>query len=177
MQTRKHTIFTGKTFTVPTYIVRLDGPRSHGWQLRLGTWKMFSDHSNDGSGAARSLKEAKAELVRRLAKMPAATGLRTAVSPTKNNDLPLGVSGPHARTRADKAGTQYYVQVTYPVFNGKNVNRSIYVATQNTLSKEKWDSAVAKAIELREKGVRAFKLAATKAQREAGVKLQAGRLR
>lgn len=177
MQTRKHTIFSGKTFTVPTYIVRLDGARSHGWQLRLGRWKMFSDHSSDGSGAARALQEAKEELARRLAKMPAKTGLRTEVSAAKGNDLPLGISGPHARIRADKAGTQYYVQVTYPVFGGKNVNRSIYVATENTLTKDKWERAVEKAIRLRASGVRSFKLAATKAQREAGEKLKAGRLR
>jgi hypothetical protein len=177
MQTRKHTIFSGRTFTVPTYIVRLDGARSHGWQLRLGRWKLFSDHSNDGSGASRALKEAKDELARRLATMPARTGLRTAVSAGKGNDLPLGISGPHARTRAGKAGTQYYVQVTYPVFGGSSVNRSIYVATENTLTRDKWERAVEKAIRLRAGGVRAFKLAATKAQREAAAKLKAGKLR
>lgn len=177
MKTRKHTIFTGKTFTVPTYIVRLDGARSHGWQLRLGPWKMFSDRSNDGSGAARALQEAKAELLKRLAKMPARTGLRTDVSPRKSNGLPLGISGPHARTRTDKAGIQYYVQVTYPVFNGKNVNRSVYVATENTFTEEKWEAALAKAVELREKGVRAFKLASGKARREVVDKLKAGTLR
>ena len=177
MQTRRHTIFSGRTFTVPTYIVRLDSTRSHGWQLRLGRWKMYSDHSNDGSGAARALKEAKEELALRLARLPAKTGLRTEVSAAKGNDLPLGLSGPHARTRADKAGTQYYVQVTYPVFGGKNVNRSIYVATENTLNKEKWERALERAMRLRASGVRAFKIAATKAQREAGEKLKAGRLR
>lgn len=177
MKTRKHTIFTGKTFTVPTYIVRLDGARSHGWQLRLGPSKLFSDHSKDGSGAARALREAKAELLKRLAKTPARTGLRQTVSARKGNDLPLGISGPHARTRAGKTGIQYYVQVSYPVFNGKNVNRSVYVATENTLTKDKWDAALAKAVAWRERGVRAFKLASGKARRQLIDKLEAGKAR
>lgn len=177
MKTRKHTIFTGKTFTVPTYIVRLDGARSHGWQLRLGPWKMFSDHSNDGSGAARALKEAKAELLKRLKKAPAPTGLRNGVSPLKSSGLPLGISGPHARSRAGKSGIQYYVQVTYPVFNGKNVNRSVYVATENTLSEERWNAALDKAIALREAGVRAFTQASDKARRTVVARLEAGTLR
>ena len=51
MEYRSRTIFSGQSLDVPKYIVRLDSRKTHGWQLRYGKWKMFSDHSNDGSGA------------------------------------------------------------------------------------------------------------------------------
>ena len=51
MKTRKVTIYSGKTFTVPQGIQRIDTTSTHGWQVRYAGTKLFSDHSNDGSGA------------------------------------------------------------------------------------------------------------------------------
>ena len=48
---------------------------------------------------------------------------------------------------------------------GKPVNRSVYIATENTLTHEKYANAIAKAVALRESGVRKFKLATTKSKR------------
>ncbi len=165
MPVRKHEIFTGKTFKVPTYIVRLDSKNTHGWQLRYGPSKLFSDHSSDGRGAAAALKLAKDELARRIEKLPAPTGLRTDTRDGKLNGMPLGISGPVTRNRPGRGTAQYYLQVTFPIFGGKPVNRSVYIATETTLSKEKYALAMAKALAMRASGVRKFKLATTKSQR------------
>ncbi len=167
METRPCTIFTGEEFDVPRHIVRLDHRATHGWQLRLGKSKLFSDHSNDGSGATAALGLATDELARRIARMPAPTGLRTQRRADKAHGMPLGVSGPSKRQRDGSGPIQYYLQVTYPVPGGKSVNRSVYIATENTLTKVKYQAALEKAIALRDSGVRKFKLASTKMQRAA----------
>lgn len=165
MDYRRVELFNGKVFKVPKYIVRLDSSKTHGWQLRFGDSKLYSDHSIDGSGARASLRLATAELARRLRKMPAPSGLRTTASARKVNDLPLGISGPMVRNRPGRGSAHYYLQVSYPVMGARSVNRSIYVATENTLCKDKFDAALAKAIALRDSGVRKFKLANTKSMR------------
>ena len=166
MEYRSRTIFTGQSLEVPKYIVRLDSGKTHGWQLRYGKWKLFSDHSKDGSGAEAALLGATAELARRITKLPAPTGLRNQSRSGKVNDMPLGVSGPVARKREGTSFTQYYLQVNFPIPDGKPANRSVYIATENTLTPEKYQAALTKAIALRESGVRKFKLATTKAKRE-----------
>ena len=170
MEYRKRLNFSGQVFEVPSHIVRLDTKKTHGWQLRYGKWTMFSDHSNDGTGADAALVAATAELARRMAKLPAPNGLRAEARSGKANEMPLGISGPISRRRKENTAVQYYLQVTYPVPGGKPANRTVYVATENTLTTEKYHAALAKAEALRETGVREFKLAATKAKRErAGV--------
>ena len=166
MEFRKHTILAGQTFDVPKYVVRLESKKTHGWQLRYGTWKLFSDFSNDGSGAEASLRLAVEELAKRIAKLPAPTGLRNDAMARKANDLPVGISGPITRHRAGKTVAEYYLQITFPIAGRKPFNTTVYIATENTLNKEKFDMALAKAIALRDSGVRKFKLAATKLKRE-----------
>ena len=166
MEFRRREIFTGKSFDVPTHIVRLDGKKTHGWQLRYGKWTLFSDHSTDGTGADAALTAATAELVRRIAKLPAPHGIRSAVKEGKINDLPVGISGPVTRKREGYSAVQFYLQVNYPIPGGKPANRSVYIATENTLTPEKYQAAFAKAVALRDTGVRKFKLATTKAKRE-----------
>lgn len=167
MEYRTHVIFSGESFEVPKHIVRLDSRNTHGWQLRFGKWTLYSDHSNDGSGAAKALKLASAELLRRIAKLPAPSGIRTEVLPGKTSDLPPGISGPTVRRRDGLQAAQFYFQVSYPVAGGKAANRSIYIATENTLTPDKYHAALRKAQATRETGVRKFKLATTKAKREA----------
>ena len=166
MEYRQREIFTCQAFDVPTHIVRLDSKKTHGWQLRYGKWRLFSDHSNDGTGAPGALAAATAELAKRITKLPAPTGLRTEVNSGKTSDLPVGVSGPISRRRVGHSALQYYLQVTFPIPDGKPVNRSVYIATENTLTPEKYQAAIAKAISIRDSGVRKFKLAATKSKRE-----------
>ena len=71
MRLRSVTIFCGLQFLVPEYIQRIDTKNTHGWQLRYGRvadepTKMFSDFTNDGSGAAKALELATAELNSRI---------------------------------------------------------------------------------------------------------------
>lgn len=59
MKSRFATIFTGAAFEVPAGIQRIDFHYTHGWQLRYGqATKMFSDFSNNGSGARIALEKA-----------------------------------------------------------------------------------------------------------------------
>ena len=76
MKTRDVVIFTGDRFLVPQCIQRIDHLSTHGWQLRYGGTKLFSDHSQDGSGARRALALATKELLKRIATMPAPSRLR-----------------------------------------------------------------------------------------------------
>ena len=68
MKFREVTIFTGRKFSVPQGIQRIDHRATHGWQLRYGGTKLFSDGGSDGSGAAASRAAATKELVRRIGK-------------------------------------------------------------------------------------------------------------
>ena len=169
MNSRKQVLGSGQAFDVPKYIVRLDSNRTHGWQLRIGQWKLFSDHSNDGSGAQASLDLATQELARRIVRLPAPTRLRSDVLSSKVSELPLGIS-PAERHRPGKNFAQYYYQVTYPVVGRRAVNKSVYIATENTLTKEKQEAALAKAIAMRDAALRKFRQAANRAQREQAAK-------
>ena len=76
MNTRDVVIFSGERFVVPQCIQRIDHLSTHGWQLRYGGTKLFSDHSQDGSGARRALALATKELLKRIATLPAPSRLR-----------------------------------------------------------------------------------------------------
>ena len=156
MKHRNHTTIHGETFEVPKYIQRLDGDRVQGWQLRFGEWKLFSDFSNDGSGAREALRQAKAELADRLAKLPPKTGMKVDVASRKLSDLPLGISRAERR-RKGRQTLQFYYQVTYPVFGGKPANKQVYIATENTLTREKQQVALAKSLAMRAEGERQFR--------------------
>src|SRR5512139_1660871 len=97
MKTRDVVIFSGEQFTVPQGIQRIDHRATHGWQLRYGGTKLFSD-GVDGSPAA-SLAKATKELRSRIAKLPAPSKLQKEPRGNKTTDLPVGISGPVVRLR------------------------------------------------------------------------------
>lgn len=165
MKTRVVRIFTGATFRVPEHIQRIDSKHTHGWQLRYGKSKMFSDHSNDGSKARAALKLATAELIKRIARLPAPSGLRRDIASNKGSNLPVGISGPIVRTRPGRNTRDASFGVTLPRFGMKPTTRSVYIATENTYTLTRYKTALAKAIELRRAAERAYQLAATKAKR------------
>jgi len=165
MKYRKGKIFTGRAFLVPEHIVRLDDGAMHGWQLRYGEWTLFSDHSSDGSGAKAALENAKKELMRRIDTLPAPTGLRGVINSNKSSRLPVGVSGPTGRRRKGRNVIQYYFQVVIPRHDDKPTNKSVYIGTENTISKEKRDTALAKAVSLRRFAERAYQNAKTEEKR------------
>ncbi|HSW21779.1 MAG TPA: hypothetical protein VLJ62_03345 [Burkholderiaceae bacterium] len=126
---------------------------------------MFSDHSNDGSKARAALKLATAELIKRIAKLPAPSGLRRDIASNKGSNLPVGISGPIVRTRPGRNTRDASFGVTLPRFGMKPTTRSVYIATENTYTLARYKTALAKAIELRHAAERAYQLAATKAKR------------
>ncbi|MHB0984532.1 MAG: hypothetical protein ACYC05_02920 [Sulfuricella sp.] len=167
MKYREVVIFSGHRFQVPEHIQRLDSKKNRAWQLRYGKWKAFSDHTTDGSGAEAALASAIEELHKRIDHLPAPTGLKQGTSSSKNNDLPVGISGPIGHTRKGRRVAEYNFGVTIPRFGDKPTNMSVYIGTENTISDERYEEALAKAVDIRAKAERAFQGAATKAKRAA----------
>jgi hypothetical protein len=133
---------------------------------------MFSDHSNDGSKARASLKLATAELIKRIARLPAPSGLRRDIASNKGSTLPVGISGPIVRTRPGRNTRDASFGVTLPRFGLKPTTRSVYIATENTYTVARYKAALAKAIALRRAAEKAYQTAATKAKRESARKLK-----
>ena len=150
MKTRDIVIFSGEQFAVPQCIQRIDHQSTHGWQVRYGGTKLFSDHSQDGSGAAASLAAATKALLSRIAKLPAPSRLQRKPSGNKTSGLPVGISGPIVRQRATSRVRDCSFAVSLPTFGATPRGRSVYIGTENTYTVEKYQIALAKAIELRE---------------------------
>jgi hypothetical protein len=166
MKTRQVTIFSGQLFEVPQSIQRIDHRATHGWQLRYGGTKLFSDGPPaDGSGAAEALKKATRELLRRINTLPAPSLLQRGPSTGKSNDLPVGISGPIVRQRRGSALRDCSLAVLIPRFGDKPLRRSIYVGTENTYTPERFMEALDKAVALREAAVLAYEKAATRERR------------
>jgi hypothetical protein len=174
MNTRDVVIFSGQRFEVPQCIQRIDHLSTHGWQLRYGGTKLYSDHSNDGSGAQRALALATKELLRRIATLPAPSRLRRTPSRKKQSDLPSGISGPIVRQRAGSRVRDCSFAVTLPRFGKTPLARSVYIGTENTYSIERYQEALGRAIELRTQAEESYQRAATRARRAeaAGLKQQ-----
>jgi len=166
MKYRKVKIFTGEVFEVPENIQRIEKAGTHGWQLRYGKWKLFSDHSKDGSRAKISLDEAKKELMLRIKSISAPTGLNKKPYHNKTTNLPPGISGPKISKRSYRKFYEYCFQVTIPRFGRKPTSSTVYIGTENTYSDKRANTALKKAIEIRNKAVEEYELAATKAKRK-----------
>lgn len=173
MKFRKIEIFSGEKFEVPQGIQRIDHKATHGWQLRYGGTKLFSDHSTDGSGAAASLQKATKELLKRIAVLPAPSLLQRAPSVNKSSGLPPGITGPVVRTRSNSNTRDCSLMVLIPRFGEKPRRRTIYIGTENTYTIERYDAALARAIEMRREAEAAYEKAATKAKRADGRALKA----
>lgn len=173
MNTRDVVIFSGERFAVPQCIQRIDHLSTHGWQLRYGGTKLYSDHSQDGSGARRALALATKELLRRIATLPAPSRLRRMPSRKKQSGLPSGISGPIVRQRAGSRVRDCSFAVTLPRFGETPLARSVYIGTENTYTPERYQEALDRAVALREKAELAYQRAATKARRAQGQALKA----
>lgn len=169
MNTRRVKIFNGKKFDVPQNIQRIDSRGTHGWQLRYGNvpTQFFADGSNDGSGAAAALAAATEALHKRVRRMPAPNGLRSAPSKRKKSGLPLGISGPYEVHKPTRKTPYYTFQVSVPLMSGGSTTRRVYIGTANTMTAERFDEALAKAILMRDSAVEKFKLAKSRAMRQA----------
>ncbi|MBX3634933.1 MAG: hypothetical protein KF683_06015 [Rubrivivax sp.] len=175
MKFRDVTIFSGHRFSVPQCIQRIDHRATHGWQLRYGGTKLYSDHSNDGSGAAAALDKATKELLRRIATLPAPTTLQRGPSQNKRSQLPPGISGPIVRQRNGSSVRDCSFAVLVPRFGDTPRRRTVYIGTENTYSDEKYATALARAIEIRREAEEAYLRDATRARRADARELKAAR--
>ena len=165
MKVRTVTIFSGHTFDVPQSIQRIDHRATHGWQLRYGGTKLYSDHTSDGSGAAESMRLATKELLKRIAALPAPSLLQRGPSANKSSDLPVGISGPVVRQRRGSALRDCSLAVLIPRFSDKPQRRSIYIGTENTYTVARFKAALARAVEMRAEAVAAYELETTRDKR------------
>jgi hypothetical protein len=165
MKFRDVTIFSGKQFTVPQGIQRIDHRATHGWQLRYGGTKLFSDHSPDGSGAEAALQAATTELLKRIARLPAPTPLQSAPSGNKTSDLPAGIFGPVIRQRKGSKVRYASLSVLIPRFGDSPLRKSVYIGSENTYTTARYDAALERALEMRAKAEAAYQRAATRAKR------------
>lgn len=167
MKVRQIIIFSGEQFEVPQGVQRIDHRATHGWQLRYGGTKLFSDHTPDGSGAAASLQLATKELLKRIAKLPAPSLLQRAPSANKRNQLPPGITGPVVRMRSNSQTRDCSLMVLIPRFGDKPRRRTIYIGTENTYTLERYEKALERAIEMRQAAEEAYQKASTRAKRAA----------
>ncbi|MDP1899611.1 MAG: hypothetical protein Q8K96_04035 [Rubrivivax sp.] len=165
MKVRTIVIFSGETFDVPQGIQRIDHRATHGWQLRYGGTKLYSDHSNDGSGAAKALGSATKELYKRIAALPAPSLLQRGPSLSKTSQLPPGISGPLVRQRKGGRTRDCSLSVLIPCFGGKPRRRTIYIGTENTYTLARYEAALVRAIEMRRVAEEAYEEATTRAKR------------
>ncbi len=170
MKTRNVVIHTGERFEVPQGIQRIDHRSTHGWQLRYGGTKLYSDGAR---GAAAALAAARQELLRRIAKLPAPSRLPRRTSGHKRSDLPVGITGPVVRCRPGSSTMDSSLSVSLPRYGETPLRRSVFIGTQNTYTPERYLAALAKAVALREQAEAAYQRAATKAKRAEAQALRA----
>lgn len=168
MKFRDVFIFTGKRFKVPQGIQRIDHRATHGWQLRYGGTKLFSDGSPDGSGAAASLKLATDELLKRIAKLPAPSRLQSVPNENKTSNLPVGISGPVVRLRPGAKVRECNLLVSLPRYGAVPRRSTIYIGNENTYTTQRFERALERAIKMRGLAEQAYQKEATRAKR-AGV--------
>ncbi len=166
MKTRIVTIASGQTFTGPQNIQRIDSRSTHGWQVRYGGTKFFSDGSPDGTGADVSLQAATKELMRRVATLPAPVRVKEKVNMSnKGSSLPPGISGPIVKAREGEQFRSAVLSVVLPRFGETPLIRSIYIGTENTYTPKRFRAALARAVEMRNEAVERYRKDATRAKR------------
>ncbi len=172
---RKVLIFSGRTFTVPQGIQRIDSTSTHGWQVRYQGTKFFSDGMPaDGSGATKSLDKAKRELFDRIATLPAPVVLKRGPSANKTSRLPPGISGPIVVSRAEGRVRSAVLSVLLPRFGGTPQLKRVYIGTENTYTQARYRAALVEAKALRAEAVTAYETDATSDRRRSMRKLREG---
>jgi hypothetical protein len=173
MKTRDVVIYTGKRFEVPQGIQRIDSYATHGWQLRYGGTKLYSDGADNPKGAQAALAQATEELLKRIARLPAPSSLQNEPNQNKTSDLPVGISGPIVRKRSGSSLLESNLSVLLPRFGRTPLRRSVYIGTENTYTEERYHLAVAKCVKLRDDAEKTYRREATTAKRAAGLALAA----
>ena len=170
MKQRKVKIHTGKSFTVPQGVQRIDSTSTHGWQVRYQGTRFFSDGVH--AGPASALEVATKELLDRIASMPAPVTLKRAPSPSKTTGLPPGISGPIVVTRSAERTRSAILSVSLPQFGSESKVKKVHIGTENTYTLRRYRAALQEAKSLRSEAVAAYEAAATKARRRSARELR-----
>lgn len=157
---RKVKVKDSGTFRVPRYIVRIDieapGSGTHGWQVRYRKpWKLISDYTEKRRGPRDSLRVAKELLATQWDGAPRGPKLKRQCERRKQNGLPLGIS-PYSKQRADRSMIEVGFQISVPRWGEKSANRRIYAGTLATITEEKMQRALRKAIRIRREAEREY---------------------
>ena len=170
MKQRKVKIYTGKFFTAPQGVQRIDSSTTHGWQVRYQGTKFFSDGVHES--AAGALAAATKELLSRIATMPAPVTLKRAPSPSKTSGLPPGISGPIVVSRSEDRTSSAVLSVSLPQFGAEAKVRKVHIGTENTYTQRRYREALQEAKALRAEAVAAYEAAATQARRRSARELR-----
>jgi hypothetical protein len=174
MKTRDVVIYTGKRFEVPQGIQRIDTQATHGWQLRYGGTRLFSDGVDDPKGGAKAaLAEATRELLHRIARLPAPSLLQRQPNVNKTSDLPVGISGPIVRKRPGAKVYESNLSVLLPRVNGPAKRATVYIGNENTYTEERFQLALEKCIAMRDAAETVYRRESTIAKRAAALRLEA----
>ena len=91
--------------------------------------------------------------------------MQKAPSTNKASGLPPGISGPVVRLRRGGHTRDCSLAVLIPTYGEKPKRRNVYIGTENTYSPERYEAALARAVEMRREAEEAYRKAATKAKR------------
>lgn len=171
MKVREVTVPSGEHFVVPQGIQRIDSKSTHGWQVRYQGTKMFSD--GPLGGARPALKQATAELLQRIATLPAPVTLQKAPCAHKGSNLPSGISGPIVRERPQSQFRSASFSVLLPRFGQTARCATVYIGSENTYSERRYRAALAKAVALRQQAEAQYQEDATQARRQEARRLRA----
>lgn len=139
---------------VPRYVVRIDSPSTHGWQLRYQSpFKMFSDAVVSRSGTPESSFKV---VVAALADVFKGLRPRLQSVETKRKKIRTGAVGVRrvVRLRRGRNVQEHYFTVSHP--KAGVPARNIYIGTENTITATRVKAAAERAKKLRAKLVKEF---------------------
>ena len=119
------------------------------------------------------MQRATKELLKRIAALPAPSLLQRGPSINKRSGLPPGITGPVVRRRASSSTRDCSLMVLIPRYGDKPQRRTIYIGTENTYTIERYEKALARALEMRQAAEMAYQKATTRAKRAAARELKA----
>lgn len=152
MKPRTLALASGAVMEVPPYIYRVETPQAAGWQMRYGVPSLyFSDARTDNGLPIESLALARQALLDRMRRVPPNGRVQSAPSISKKNNLPVGISGPIVRRRRGCGVEEVILSVNLRRFKDKSRTVSIYLGTRNTYSPERFERALQRAVELRQR--------------------------
>ena len=142
------------TVEVPRYVVRIDSPSTHGWQLRYRSpFKMFSDAVVSRAGTpAASFKV----IAQALAEIFEGVHPRLQSVETRRKKVRTGAVGVRrvVRLRRGRNVQEHYFTVSHP--KAGVPARNIYIGTENTITPARVKAASERAKKLRAKLVKEF---------------------